>query len=114
MLNRVNGCVLVSQELSELAISTYKHIGRMRFARLIGMELAELYLSLGQHDKAATFLSSALQGAQDDSWPSLAARTQLRLVRCFSDAAPDIKLVLALSSLPCFFKDGFYDYLLAD
>jgi hypothetical protein len=31
-------------EISELTMGTYKHIGRMRFARLIGKELAQLYL----------------------------------------------------------------------
>ncbi len=35
-------------ELSELAISTYKHIGRIRSARCIGIELAKFYLLLGQ------------------------------------------------------------------
>ena len=37
-----------SQELSELAISTYKHIGRIRSARFIGIDLAKFYLLLGQ------------------------------------------------------------------
>jgi len=35
-------------ELSELAISTYKHIGRIRSARFIGMDLAKFYQKLGQ------------------------------------------------------------------
>ena len=42
------------KELSELAISTYKHIGRIRSARYIGIDLAKFYLSLGQ---VWTFLS---------------------------------------------------------
>ena len=36
------------QELSETAISTYKHIGRIRSARLVGIDLAKFYLQLGQ------------------------------------------------------------------
>lgn len=36
------------QELSELAISTFKHIGRIRSARFIGIDLANFYLLLGQ------------------------------------------------------------------
>lgn len=31
-------------EISELTMGTYKHIGRLRFARLIGLELASLYM----------------------------------------------------------------------
>lgn len=63
----------------------------MRFARYIGLDLADLYLSLGQPDKAATFLSAAVDGAKDDGWNNLAARTQLNLVRCFSDSTSDVK-----------------------
>ncbi len=33
-----------TQELSELAMGTYKHIGRMRSARLIGKDLADFYM----------------------------------------------------------------------
>ena len=32
------------QELAELSVSTFKHIGRLRTARLIGKELASFYL----------------------------------------------------------------------
>ena len=47
--HKSNLCVTVSsQELSELAISTYKHIGRIRSARFIGIDLAKFYLLLGQ------------------------------------------------------------------
>ena len=35
-------------ELTESAISTYKHIGRIRSARMVGLELAKFYLELGQ------------------------------------------------------------------
>ena len=35
---------LLQQELSELAMGTYKHIGRMRSARLIGKDLADFYM----------------------------------------------------------------------
>ena len=34
----------VVQELSELAMGTYKHIGRMRSARKIGKDLADFYM----------------------------------------------------------------------
>lgn len=34
-------------ELAELAMGTYKHIGRRRLARIIGKEVASFYLLLG-------------------------------------------------------------------
>ena len=36
------------KELVESAISTYKHVGRIRSARMVGLELAKFYLELGQ------------------------------------------------------------------
>ena len=36
------------KELSELSISTFKHIGRTRSARFIGIDLAKFYLLQGQ------------------------------------------------------------------
>ena len=42
-------------EMSELAISTYKHIGRIRSARLIGKDMAAFYLDLGHVQRAAVF-----------------------------------------------------------
>ena len=40
--------LLLFQELSELSISTFKHIGRTRSARFIGIDLAKFYLLQGQ------------------------------------------------------------------
>ena len=36
--------LIIFQELSELAMGTYKHIGRIRSARLIGRDLADFYM----------------------------------------------------------------------
>ena len=44
----LNNLELISQELAESAISTYKHIGRIRSARMVGLELAKFYLEMGQ------------------------------------------------------------------
>jgi len=41
-------CRVYSQELVELSMGTFKHIGRLRTARLIGKELASFYLCV--HD----------------------------------------------------------------
>lgn len=63
----------------------------MRSARLVGTDLAEFYLALGQPDKAATFLTGALTGYMDDKWSSLVADVQLQLVECCSSSPNDIK-----------------------
>jgi trafficking protein particle complex subunit 10 len=43
-LSKPEAFLKVYLEFSELAISTYKHIGQFRYARLIGRELAFLYM----------------------------------------------------------------------
>ena len=51
------------QELSETAISTYKHIGRIRSARLVGIDLAKFYLQLGQVNFTSSQATSFVQGS---------------------------------------------------
>ncbi|KAK4306125.1 hypothetical protein Pmani_022031 [Petrolisthes manimaculis] len=70
-------------DLSEVAISTYKHIGRIRSARLIGRDLANYYMAEGEPQKAATFLTDQLTVFLEEGWPTLAARTHLRLAQCY-------------------------------
>lgn len=67
-------------ELAELAMGTYKHIGRLRFARLIGRELASFYSELGETSKAVVFLMDALRSYEEQGWKELAAQTRLELV----------------------------------
>ncbi|XP_037301824.1 trafficking protein particle complex subunit 10 [Manduca sexta] len=67
-------------ELAELAMGTYKHIGRLRFARLIGRDLAEFYSELGETSKAVVFLMDALRSYEEQGWKELAAQTRLELV----------------------------------
>ncbi|KAK6641251.1 hypothetical protein RUM44_012960 [Polyplax serrata] len=86
-------------ELSELSISTFKHIGRMRSARLVGADLAKFYLALGQPDKAITFLTGALGGYLDDHWSSLAADTQLQIVECCSSSPIDVKYITSCAAV---------------
>ena len=71
-------------EMSELAISTYKHIGRIRSARLIGKDMAAFYLQLGQTQKAAAFLADGLKTFQQENWSCLTVRTLLDLAHCYS------------------------------
>ncbi|XP_075984527.1 SIDL trafficking protein particle complex subunit 10 [Anticarsia gemmatalis] len=67
-------------ELAELAMGTYKHIGRLRFARLIGRDLASFYSELGETGKAVVFLMDALRSYEEQGWRDLAAQTRLELV----------------------------------
>nr|XP_053654909.1 trafficking protein particle complex subunit 10-like [Cherax quadricarinatus] len=70
-------------DLSEVAISTYKHIGRIRSARLIGRDLATFYMAQGEPQKAATFLTDQLTMFLEEGWLLLAAQTHLDLAKCY-------------------------------
>ncbi|XP_023939099.2 trafficking protein particle complex subunit 10 [Bicyclus anynana] len=67
-------------ELAELAMGTYKHIGRLRFARTIGRDLAAFYSELGETSKAVVFLMDALRSYEEQGWKDLAAQTRLELI----------------------------------
>ncbi|CAG9112783.1 unnamed protein product [Plutella xylostella] len=67
-------------ELAERAMATYKHIGRLRFARLIGRDLASFYSEQGETSKALVFLMDALRSYEEQGWKQLAAQTRLELV----------------------------------
>ncbi|CAG9863619.1 unnamed protein product [Phyllotreta striolata] len=73
-------------ELAELAMGTYKHIGRLRSARLVGRELASFYMLVGETQKAAAFLSDVLKTFEQDGWRELAAQTQIELAECYLKA----------------------------
>lgn len=67
------------QELSELAMGTFKHCGRLRSARLIGRDLARYYIQLNQPQKSISFLLDLLRGYQEESWPRLKIDTHIEL-----------------------------------
>ena len=71
-------------EMCEIAISSYKHIGRMRSAKLVGRDLASFYMEMGQHVKAATFLVESLKTYQQERWSKLSLQTMLDLAQCYS------------------------------
>lgn len=76
-------------------MGTYKHIGRLRSARLVGREVASFYMLLGETQKAAAFLGDALRTFEQDSWHELAAQTQIELAECFKKAKDIRKLINA-------------------
>lgn len=71
------------QEFSELAMGTFKHIGRVRLARVIGRNLATFHQRLGDFQKASLFLDAALQMLETEGWCSLAVKTRQELVTCY-------------------------------
>jgi len=70
-------------EMCEIAISSYKHIGRIRSARLVGKDLATFYMELGQVQHAAVFLAEALKTFQYERWDKLSLQTMLDLTKCY-------------------------------
>ncbi|XP_069695323.1 trafficking protein particle complex subunit 10 isoform X2 [Periplaneta americana] len=90
-------------ELAELAMGTYKHIGRIRSARMIGRDLAAFYQQLGEMQKAAVFLTDALKTFEEENWRSLAIQTQLELADCYQKMADKERLTktcAAIASAP--------------
>ena len=66
-------------------MGTYKHIGRIRSARMIGRDLAAFYLQLGEMQKAVVFLADALKTFEEEKWRHLAIQTHLELVNCYRE-----------------------------
>ncbi|XP_063995803.1 trafficking protein particle complex subunit 10 [Diachasmimorpha longicaudata] len=88
-------------EHTELAMGTYKHVGRIRSARFIGRELAKFYGDLGENQKAVAFLLDALNTYVDENWEELAAQTRLELAQCYKqmdDIERYIKICSAIAS----------------
>lgn len=87
------------KELAELAMGTYKHIGHLRSARLVGREVASFYMLLGETQKAAAFLGDALRTFEQDSWKELAAQTQLELAECYRKSGDTRKFIRACAAV---------------
>lgn len=87
-------------ELSELAISTYKHVSRLRSARLVGLDLGNFYCSLNQPQKAVVFFTDLLRELKAENWHYLASQTLLELAGCYrkmGDAAAYTKTCAAIA-----------------
>lgn len=106
-------------EHAELAMGTYKHVGRIRSARLIGKELARFYSELGENQKAVAFLSDALKTYNDEGWQQLAAQTQLELAQCYKrmdDVERYAKICAAIASsnsLHVTVKNTYFEEMMA-
>ncbi|XP_034253552.1 trafficking protein particle complex subunit 10 [Thrips palmi] len=88
-------------EFSELAMGTFKHIGRVRLARVIGRNLAAFHQRLGEYQKASTFLADALQMLEAEGWRAMAVETKQELVTCYLHTGDKEKYVKTCASLAC-------------
>lgn len=70
-------------EFSELAISTYKHVSRLRSARLVGLDLGNFYCNLSEPNKAVTFFTDLMRELKAENWNYLASQTLLELANCY-------------------------------
>lgn len=80
-------------------MGTYKHIGRLRSARLVGRELASFYKLLGETQKAAAFLGDALKTFEQEGWRELAVQTQLELAACYQQAKDTRRYIRACAAV---------------
>lgn len=71
------------QELSELALGRYKHIGRLRFAREIERSLATFCERSGDIRLSAKYLANSLDSFEDDNWSLLTLHTMYKLIELY-------------------------------
>jgi hypothetical protein len=99
-------------------MGTYKHVGRIRSARLIGKELARFYSELNENQKAVAFLLDALQTYTSEGWSHLAAQTQHELAQCYKkmdDVERYTKICAAIASteiLHIIIRNSYLDEML--
>jgi len=90
-------------EMCEIAISSFKHIGRIRSARLVGRDLASFYMQMGENFKATTFLVEALKTFQQERWFKLSLQTMLDLAQCYNkmeDKERYVRICAEIASCP--------------
>ncbi|XP_040580645.1 trafficking protein particle complex subunit 10 [Lepeophtheirus salmonis] len=88
-------------ELSELAISTYKHINRIRSARLVGLDLALFYIEAKQTYLASTFLQDALKSYKSEGWELASKETQIKLIECYGSHIEPQRYVRSCALIAC-------------
>lgn len=70
-------------ELSELTISTYKHVSRLRSARFVGLDLGNFYCHLSEPNKAINFYTDLMRELKAENWNFLASQTLIELANCY-------------------------------
>lgn len=88
-------------ELSELAMGTFKHIGRVRSARIIGHDLAEFYMKLGEPLKAEGFLLDAMKMYKQEGWDILADGVRILVAQCQKKLDNTLKYIKTCCHIAC-------------
>ncbi|EDV48965.1 trafficking protein particle complex subunit 10 isoform X2 [Drosophila erecta] len=88
-------------ELAELAISTYKHVTRLRSARLVGLDLGNFYCSLNEPHKAVGFFTDLLRELKAENWHMLSSQTLLELANCYRKMGDSLAYTKTCSSISC-------------
>lgn len=88
-------------ELSELAISTFKHVSRLRFARLVGYDLGDFYTSLNELQKAVIFYTDILRELKLESWSFLAGQVLLKLAICYKKLNDNPNYIKTCTVISC-------------
>jgi trafficking protein particle complex subunit 10 len=88
-------------ELSELAISTYKHVSRLRSARLVGLDLGNFYCALNEPQKAIVFFNDLLRELKTEKWTALASQTLLELANCYKKMDDKLSYTKVCASISC-------------
>ncbi|XP_018494809.2 trafficking protein particle complex subunit 10 [Galendromus occidentalis] len=78
------------KDICEIAMGTFKHVGRLRSARLIGKDLAEFYLEKDEPQMAVQFLQDLLKMYLMEQWVPLAVETQKQLLKCYELLSYDL------------------------
>lgn len=88
-------------ELSELAISTYKHVSRLRSARLVGLDLGNFYCALNEPQKAIVFFIDLLRELKTEKWSALASQTLLELANCYKKMDDSLSYTKVCAAISC-------------
>lgn len=88
-------------ELCELAISTYKHVSRLRSARFVGKDLANFYCALNEPQKAIVFFLDLLRELKSERWNSLASQTLLELANCYKKLNDSLSYTKTCAAIAC-------------
>lgn len=88
-------------EISELAISTYKHVSRLRQARLVGLDLGNFYCALNEPQKAIVFFTDLLRELKAENWNALASQTLLELANCYKKMDDSLSYTKVCGAISC-------------
>lgn len=89
------------KELCELAISTYKHISRLRSARLVGLDLGHFYCSLDNPQTAINFFKEQMRELKAEQWNFLASQSLLELASCYKKMEDQLNYTKTCGAISC-------------